>query len=343
MDAKPRRWWPLVRALLGLALLAAVAYRFGRDLSRPELYLQPPRLGWLALSGLLYLAALSLSALYWHRLLHRAGTSPPRLACLRAYFVSQLAKYIPGKAWTVVLRVALVRRHGVGAALGAVTTFVEVLTLMASGALLAALLFAIAGPTADVGNLWPAVVDLVHLDLSPGHPIDRWPLVVLSLAFAAVTLGPLAPALFNRLVGKVATRFGGAVPRLQTMWLLEGAVWAVPAWLLMGLATACAFQATPGSELPWTGLLFARLTAVVGLSYVAGFLVGTPGGLGVREFLLGLLLAPELADSAGGDPDRIAALVLVPVLLLRVAWTAAEVVAAGLYFVPLRLPTPEAA
>ena len=78
--------------------------------------------------------------------------------------------------------------------------------------------------------------------------------------------------------------------------------------------------------------LLGRLTAIMGLSYVAAFLLWTPGGLGVREFLLGLLLAPELMGR--GDEESVSGRVVLAVLLLRVAWTLAELLAAGaLYFI----------
>jgi len=59
------------------------------------------------------------------------------MVCLRAYFVSQLGKYVPGKAWAVVLRVGLVRSQGVSASVGGLATFCEVLTMMAIGSLVA--------------------------------------------------------------------------------------------------------------------------------------------------------------------------------------------------------------
>ena len=104
---------------------------------------------------------------------------------------------------------------------------------------------------------------------------------------------------------------------------------------MSGVGVACAFQAIPGAELPWTLPVLGRLTAIMGLSYVAAFLLWTPGGLGIREFLLGLLLAPELAGRV--DEEWVAGRVVLAVLLLRVAWTVAELLAAGaLYWVPAR-------
>ena len=322
-----------MKALLGLAILGAVGWRFGQDLGRRELYEHAVRWPWLVLAAALYLVGMALSGLYWHRLMGHLGASPGFAASLRTYFIATLGKYVPGKAMALVMRVGMMRAKGVPASLAGVTTFCEVLTTMAAGATLAAVLFVFFGPVAPAGNLWDTIVGLVHLDLSPDHPVDRSALVVVCLGLAAVTLGPIFPPLVNRVAGRLPLARLGPVPKLRTAWLVEGLAQIMPAWVLMGVGLACAFQAIPGAELPWTLPVLGRLTAIMGLSYVAAFLLWTPGGLGIREFLLGLLLAPELAGR--GDEEWVAARVVLAVLLLRVAWTVAELLAAGaLYWVP---------
>jgi uncharacterized membrane protein YbhN (UPF0104 family) len=335
MQGKPRLWWRVVKALLSLAILAAVGWRFSRDLAQPELYARPVRVGWLVLAGLLYLVGMSLSGLYWRRLLHWLGASPTVVGCLRAYFVSQLGKYMPGKAWAMMLRVGLIRREGVAAALGGVTTFCEVLTFMGVGSLLSAVVFALVGPVAPGGDLLQAFGRLVRVDHPSDQPVDRTALVLLSLLFLAVTVGPIFPPLFNRIVDRLSIPFrSGPAPRLHSAWLALGLPWLAPAWCLFGLALACAFEAVPGAHLSWEFPTLARLTAAMALGYVAGFLLFTPGGLGVREFFLGLLLAPELVAQHGGSQEMARGRVTVVVLLLRLTWTGAELLAAGLYFWP---------
>jgi glycosyltransferase 2 family protein len=334
MEAKPRRWWPVVKALLGLAILGAVGWRFGQDLGRPELYAQPVRWPWLVLAAGLYLVGMALSGLYWHRLLRHLGESPALSTSLRTYFIATLGKYVPGKAMAMVLRIGMMRAEGVPAFIAGKTTFCEVLTTMGSGAVLAAALFVFFGPVAPAANLWNTLSSLIRLEISPEHPVDRWALVVVCLGLSAVTLGPIFPPVVNFVYNKLAIRgMEPTVKRLRTAWLLEGLAQIMPAWVLMGVGVACAFQAIPGAELPWTLPVVGRLTAIMGLSYVAAFLLWTPGGLGVREFLLGLLLAPELAGRV--DEEWVAGRVVLAVLLLRVAWTVAELLAAGaLYWVP---------
>src|SRR5258705_145281 len=106
-----RQWlralWPLVKAVLGLAILVLVGRQFATDLQRPELWQRPVHAGWLVSSGGLYLVGLGFSACYWQRLLRRLGERPAAATILRAYFPRCPRKYVPGKAWALLLRAGL--------------------------------------------------------------------------------------------------------------------------------------------------------------------------------------------------------------------------------------------
>src|SRR5581483_8489845 len=59
MGERLRRWWPVLKALLGVAILLAIGRQFWRDLrNHPEVLQRPMHLGWLLLSGALYLLGL---------------------------------------------------------------------------------------------------------------------------------------------------------------------------------------------------------------------------------------------------------------------------------------------
>ena len=61
-----KKFWPAIKWLLTLAILIAVGRRFYRDLrDNPELWDNPIHYGWLAFSGLLYVAGLTCFTLYW--------------------------------------------------------------------------------------------------------------------------------------------------------------------------------------------------------------------------------------------------------------------------------------
>jgi hypothetical protein len=313
-----RRWgWTVGKALLALAILAGIGRQFYLNLSKldqTDLALRP---GWLALSAVLYLLALGGSAWFWLHLLRTFGQRPSVPATVRAYYLGHLGKYVPGKAWALLLRGNLVRGPDVRLGVAIITSFYEVLTTMASGALLAAVLFAVAPPAA-----------LADLEV---HPV----LVgVLLLALLGI---PLLPAVFNRLVGRLAERFQTVesfrLPRLRAATLLGGLAVTGCGWLVLGVSLWATVQAVVPEPQPLTPGLWARYVAMVGLSYVAGFLAFMlPSGVGVREGVLEGFLAPELAARGVAEGATVATVV---VLVLRLLWTTAELVtAAAVYWLP---------
>src|SRR5262249_49956549 len=118
--AQRRRWWRVAKAVLTLAILAGVGWQFVRILQAPELqgiegsrspaqilwgHVRDARLGWLFASAGFYLLGLGFPALFWARLQRHLGQQlPGPLVVSRAYYVSHLGKYLPGKAWALVLR-----------------------------------------------------------------------------------------------------------------------------------------------------------------------------------------------------------------------------------------------
>ena len=114
-----------------------------RDHSR-SFHFEP---GWLIGAGLLYLAGLLACGRFFELIL-RSSPTPVRLfPALRAYLVSHLGKYVPGKAMVVVVRAGMVVPFGARASTAAIATFYETLVMMASGGLIAAAGFAMAaGP-----------------------------------------------------------------------------------------------------------------------------------------------------------------------------------------------------
>jgi hypothetical protein len=319
MRAWLRRCWPAIKVLLALAIVASVGLRLARDLATLDPGSVSLRPAWLAAAALLYLAGLGGAAWFWYRLLRAFGQQPEALATVRAYYLGHLGKYLPGKAWALLMRGTMVRGPGVGLGVAIITAFYEVLTTMAAGALLAAVLFVWQPPAA------------VRLDWDPAL------LGVLLLALCGV---PLLPAVFNRLVGRLAARFRTVeslrLPRLRSTTLLTGLAATGVGWALFGLSLWVLLQALLPGPQPLTAPLWARYTAMVALAYVAGFLaVFLPGGVGAREWILLALLPEELVRAGAVGPADAEAVAALAVLLLRVVWTAAELgLAALVYWLP---------
>jgi glycosyltransferase 2 family protein len=313
MNERLRRWaWPLVKALLAVAIVGAVGWQFWGDLHREQLQQLSLQVPWLVLSALLYLAGLGFAAWYWYRLLVVFGERPALPAALRAYYLSQLGKYLPGKAWALMMRGTLICGPDVKLGVALIATFYEVLTMMAAGALLAAVLLALDPPA-----LLSATVD------------PHW----LGLFLAAVCGIPLLPAVFNRLVARLAKRFQRVesfrLPHLRALTLMEGLATTGVGWCLFGVSLWAMVHALLPDAPPLTWVVGGRYIAIQALAWVAGFVaVFVPGGFGVREWVLKELLGPELAGQG-------AAKVIVIVLLVRLTGMAAElVVAAVIWWLP---------
>jgi uncharacterized membrane protein YbhN (UPF0104 family) len=341
MRSRLRRYWPALKALLAAAILFVIGRQFWRDLQDPELWTRPLHPGWLLLSALLYLLWMGSSALYWYRLLGHLGQRPPFGAALRAYYIGHLGKYLPGKAWALFLRASLIRGGGVRLGLATMTSLYEVLTTMASGALVAVVLFALLAPDTGAGLNRDTLLRLLRLEAPAGSALERRVSVPLALLLAVPLLLVLLPAAFNRLVHTLSLPFreedAARLPQIRLGYLVEGLLLTAVGWLLLGASLGAALCGILGPDLAWSPELAGRLPAIIGLSYVAGFVIlVAPGGLGVREFFLKLFLAPELLALGLRPLENAEGTAVLTALVLRLVWTLAELpVAAVLYRLPL--------
>ena len=275
---------------------------------------------WLGLAVGLYLAGLSSFGTYFWRVMKAGATPLAFFPSLRAYLISHLGKYVPGKAMVVVMRAGLVVPFGARPATAAFATLYETLVMMAAGGIVAGIGFAIgSGPSARV-----------PVPLVGGVEVEA-PLSVLGLGLGLAFLVVVWPSVFPRLAMLAKVPLPGvgpdALPRFSTGLLVEGIAWSTAGWILLGLSQVAVIRAVVPGGLAASDWPLA--VASVALATVAGFVVPiAPGGLGVREWVLWTALASAL------DRD----LAVVAALLLRLAWVIGEVLAAAV--LTLIRPTP---
>ncbi len=260
---------------------------------------------WLAAAGVLYLLGSFPACCFWRSTLVAMGQRPAWLQTIRAYYIGHLGKYVPGKALVVVLRTGLIKGNRVDATVAATSVFVETLTMMAVGAVVAATILAIG---------------FRHQVL----------LLLLAIGLAAAAGIPTLPPIFRRVVRLLQVRranpaIDAAIEGLDFRLMFTGWLMMSVGWLLMGLSLWATLKATPAAvdQLTNPGVDIPLITACAGLAMVAGFLSLIPAGLGPREWVIITLLVPVYGPVAG----------IVSAVLLRLVWMTAEVIFAGvLYF-----------
>jgi uncharacterized membrane protein YbhN (UPF0104 family) len=141
---------------------------------------------------------------------------------------------------------------------------------------------------------------------------------------------PTAPPVFRRLTAVLLPQGDSraeAVDLNRVTCKLMACGWlsVIAGWVLMALSLWATLRSLDaGSPSPVHAL--PLYTASVSLAVVGGFLSGIPGGIYVREGLLGLLLARHVSEG----------IALVAAVLLRLVWLLAEILVSGLLYVGWR-------
>lgn len=278
-----------------LAALAAMAVLVARQRS--------------ALSGMLatldwplFLAALAALGLYfallwdaWHRTVRSMGERPARRATFEVWFVSQLGKYVPGRVLTIIGRILLSQRRGMRGAIALAATYVELVLLVITNLAATAAMELLFARRLVHGALFLWLPVLAALTVPALHPrLMTW---ALNRALRLLRRDPVAIDLaFGRILALAAMYAAAwAVYGLSGMLLVKG---------MTGLSWSAAAAAMPAFVFSW---LLGLISFVV------------PGGLGVREGALVVLLAPAVPVAAGLSLS----------LVSRVMWMACELAGAA--------------
>jgi uncharacterized membrane protein YbhN (UPF0104 family) len=284
------------RVLLVLLALAPVAYSTWKNW--PEVHLALVQAYWPRLAEglvILVLAMPLMGLIPWLTLRH-LGVRQSVRRVMGLYFLSQLAKYIPGGIWAYPGRMVAYEKSGVGRvqAILSVSREVVALFLGCAALALAGVFLKVQMPlwmqAATVSGILACVV-AVFLTLVPA--IWRWLSRIPFLRRSALAVLGDAGTTFNLrwLPGTLAVSL--------VFWLVTG-------WGFLQLARAVA----PAISMNWleAGSVFA-------LAWCVGFvIVFLPAGFGAREIVLSYLLSNYVSTA---DALTIA-------LLARFWWMAAE-------------------
>ena len=312
----------LLKAVVGVAVLVAVSWHVRLTWIDLKKHGGLPRVDvfWFLTAIVAYLIGLVVYAAYFIRVLGASPAPIRRLPGVRAYVVSHLGKYVPGKALVVVMRAGMSASAGSRASTAAFATIYETLVMMAVGGLVAAVCLSF-GPV-------PAMFNLPKFGPIPAL---RLPLGLIGLAMGLGFLVLVSPPVFPRISSLARLPFRDLepthLPRTSWRLLIEGAALTLVGWVALGLSQLAVLRAISPTVVPVS--LWPSVIGSVALATVAGFAVPvSPGGLGVREWVLW--------TSLGSTVDK--ELAVLAALGLRAAWLIGEVVA-GLVLLLFR-PAP---
>jgi uncharacterized membrane protein YbhN (UPF0104 family) len=280
--------------LLFAATLAAVTWYVVRNLkqiSHHPIALESPLL---VLSFLSVLSAYLVKFGAWTRLASMMDLKAPWLMAARAYFLSTLGRYIPGKVGLALIRVEAYRGYPADRIIMA--TGIELIVALTSALLLAFIGLATSRANFPPFLRWAPLIAIIPLLIALSPPLLRRTADAILRLAGRKKLDRLPPY--------------KAIILFVLAYMLPGFLHGLGLFLLLNMLSH-----VPGSQyLAVTGIYYAA--NLIGL--VAVF---APGGLGVREGILFLVL-PILV---GKETAIVAA------ILIRLITIAAEITLAGAF------------
>lgn len=290
LPTKQSSWKLLLNISLTVLLIAVLAWQFSRNWH--EIISFDWKINWfLLVCAIVALLTNSLlEILIWNKTLGWFATSLPLIQAAPVYIWSALARYIPGKIASLLLRVALAREVKAPVIPVLASSTVELALRTASGLLLFFCVMLSVGVKTEGAMLYLPLA-VIPLVLLCAHPKVMLP--VMNLLLKRIKQPPISRSLRYR---DVLSIFAATIFR----WLIYGSAYAL-------LAIAIYPKAITAIPL---------LIGTAAGSWSAGFIGMTPGGAGVAEWVQNFIL--------GGKLHFPATIGLILPVLFRVATLMAE-------------------
>ena len=278
MSTRWRVWLGrIAKAVIVIAITWGLFRATGLDLAQldvAEIARLNPSAGLIALSMAGLIAMCLGHAFLWRRIVSDiSGTRLTFASTIRVYFLANLGRYIPGKFWQVAGMAVLARNAGVHPVAAVGAAVLGQIAFLASGVALAA-------------GLLPGA-----LDLGPILWVGTTAVIIAATVYAIRHTG-LFRRLGRRMDPRITQSMRDAALMAREIRPSRVTTWFV-AYTLSWLVLAAAFTAFAAAFVPMGGAAaFPRLAGIIAASYLAGYVaIIAPAGVGVREGVMGLLLA----------------------------------------------------
>jgi len=319
-DRRQNQLWAVLKWILFLTVMVFIsrrAYEVWKSAPAESVHINA---FWLIPAAAIYFIGWLPSVWFWRALQDAMHSPIRRWDALRAYYISQLGKYVPGKALVLLIRGSMVKQAGGNPLLAGTLAAFETLVFMAAGAALGVAFSAMVFREPRWLQL-PSQLAWIH---------ERPAVVMTIVTLATFATTPFSAWFFTHLGRKILRSDRTTVesePRITAKLVSIGVIATALGWSCHALSFGCVMQSL--SDRPFDLGEFPLWMATSTVSMVGGFAVPlAPGGLGVRE---GIMIE-ILKDHPHVGP----ALAVVVAGLLRMVWFATELIAAGILFVARR-------
>jgi glycosyltransferase 2 family protein len=270
---------------------------------------------WGPIAVLGFCASMLTSSLVWVWLARRmGGEGVPARRLVGAYIFSQLGKYIPGKVGLLLIRIERAGRFGLGAGVCTLSTLLENALYIISGGLVS--MMAVVRILAEVR---------ARGIITEAQQRWQWPMIVAAIVvLAVVCYPPVFYGVVNRVMRKLKKPQVARERQLGMGTLALAVAGFVPCWIFGGLALWASTMCVHRVDLLGCGWF----TGAFALSVILGMVSLLPGGIGVRELVLGVAVTLQLSPEVGHE--QAVGLGIAAAGLQRLFQVIAEVVMGGL-------------
>ena len=270
---------------------------------------------WLVVAGVCYLLGMLPMTLNWHRIMKAMGGVTPVGYAVRTHYVSQLGKYVPGKAIVVAIRMGLVKRFGVNPLTLFISIVADTLAMLSVGSVVAAIVVLVLYRSKiEIAATAALAAVVATVPLLP--PVLRFGLDFIQKRkaqfFKSDADAPPAPDLEKTITWRT---------------IVPGWLGLFPGYVFFGVslwATMKAMNVAESAELSIADIPY--IMAAYAVSLVAGFASMLPGGLGAREIVLKEMLEPQYGE----------VLSTVAPIFLRLVIIASELIVAPILYLSMR-------
>jgi len=229
----------------------------------------------MTVSCLLFFTAFILLPWVWQKVLHYMGCELRYRDAWDIYYIGNLGRYIPGKIWGIAGMVYMAEKTGISKRIvGTAAIFAQAYSLVSSFVFLIILIIFKGDYFANFRFIWmlPIFFVLVIIFIFPKNLEHTLNFTLKKIGKSPVTIG------------------------ITTVTALKILFFYFLVWMIAGVA----FGVFVSSIVGWGKINLLVSAGVYVIAYVVGFLaVFAPGGFGVREGVLGLLLMNTIPVSVG--------------------------------------------